>query len=108
MNKLFKKLYNQSHKILTPNQNQNQIQDYEDEDASKDSEPYKNIHALVDDRLKKIQECKKKSKKSPGKGRASKHASDLIDHSDCLDIFDNYSYDNLDQYADNLDIYNDE
>jgi len=106
VNKLFKKLYNQSHKILTPNHNHNQ--DYEDEDASKDSEPYKNIHALVDDRLKKIQECKKKSKRSPGKGRASKHASDLIDHSDCLDILDNYSYDNLDQYADNLDIYNDE
>jgi len=100
VNKLFKKLYNQSHKILTPNQNQ----DYGDED----SEPYKNIHALVDDRLKKIQECKKKAKRSPGKGRASKHASDLIDHSDCLDILDNYSYDNLDQYADNLDIYNDE
>lgn len=86
MNKLFKKLYNQSHKILTPAQNQDYYLDQDqdqDEDASKDSEPYKNIHVLVDDRLKKIQECKKKSKRNSGKGRASKHASDLIAHSDC-------------------------
>jgi hypothetical protein len=105
VNKLFKKLYNQSHKILAPTQNQDED---EDEDASKDSEPYKNIHVLVDDRLKKIQACKKKSKRNSGKGRTSKHASDLIDHSDCLDFLDDYSLDNLDQYADNLDIYNDE
>jgi len=57
---------------------------------------YKNIYTLIDDKLKQIQECKrrKKSKNKSVKGRASKNAINQADiDSDCLNILD------LDDYA---------
>jgi hypothetical protein len=106
---LFKKLYNQSHKTIPRKQDQDQ-DDEQDQDPDQDQEhqdsmQYKNIYTLIEDKLKKIQECKKKTKSKPVKGRASKHASDLIEFdSDCLDLLDNYTDDNQDNaIADNLD-----
>jgi len=69
---------------------------------------------LIDDKLKKIQECKKKmkSKTKSVKGRASKHGSDLTQiDSECLDILDldNYAVtDNNQDNANNLDKNNED
>jgi hypothetical protein len=60
---------------------------------------------LVEDKLKKIQECKKKDKKKKVKFNGVANENNLIEiDSDCLDLLDNYTVDNQDNaIADNLD-----
>jgi len=69
--------------------------------VNKGSDHYKNIYKLIDDKLKKIQECKKKSKSKLTKGSASKNVTDLIEIDlDCLDIND--TRDHLEPVNDSL------
>jgi len=56
-------------------QSQNEDNNQENKEVSNHTEQYKNIYTLIDDKLKQIQECKrkKKSKSKSVKGRVSKH-----------------------------------
>ena len=60
---------------------------------------------MIEDKLKKIQECKKKDKKKKVKFNVVANQNNLIEiDSDCLDLLDNYPVDNQDNaIADNLD-----